>query len=125
MDDNAFSSLNLYEAPGHQSSRLQCCRIWYNFAIRQLELSNAIARPQLQLVQVAAILTLCNFHFGENFQESNLTSLAINTARELKMDRLGSESNFPSRISRIPEWNSIEKRELGRRLWWTLVICDW
>lgn len=125
MDDNDFSSLKLYETQGQRSDRLRCCRTWYNFSIRQLELSNATARPQLQLVQVTAILTLCNYHFGESFQENNLTSLAINTARELKMDRLGSESNFPSRLSKMPEWNSVEKRELGRRLWWTLVICDW
>jgi hypothetical protein len=125
MDDSGFASLKLYETQGHRSNRLQCCHIWYNSAIRQLEMSNATARPQLHLVQVATILTLCNSHFGENFRENNLTSLAINTARELRMDRLGSESNFPSRLSRIFGWNSTEKRELGRRLWWTLVICDW
>lgn len=125
MDDEEFLSLGFHDAQDQPLDRLQICHTWYDSAIRQLELSNAMARPQLCLVQVAAILTLCNSHFGENFRESNLTSQAINTARELNMHRLGTEASFPSRLRRMPEWDSRAKRELGRRLWWTLVICDW
>ncbi|KAJ5563953.1 hypothetical protein N7513_000195 [Penicillium frequentans] len=125
MDDEEFASLGFHDAQDQPLDHLHICHTWYDSAIRQLELSNAMARPQLSLVQVAAILTLCNSHFGENFRESNLTSQAINTARELNMHRLGTEASFPSRLRRMPEWDSRAKRELGRRLWWTLVICDW
>ena len=125
MDDEDFSALSLHGAYEQSLDPLQLCHTWYDLAFRQLELSNAMARPQLHLIQVTAILTLCNSHFGESFRERSLTSLAINTARELNMHRLGSESSFPHRLARMPEWNTREKRELGRRLWWTLVICDW
>ncbi|KAL4810487.1 hypothetical protein BDV18DRAFT_156847 [Aspergillus unguis] len=101
------------------------CETWYHCAFRQLDLANAIGTPQLQTIQAAAILTLCNSHFGQVFRETNLTSIAINSARALNMHRLGSESSYPNYIESMPEWTTREDREMGRRLWWTITICDW
>jgi hypothetical protein len=111
----------------NDSSDIQkVCEKWYNCAFRQLELANFMTKPHLYTVQVAAILTLCNSHFGEIFREENLAIMAINTARALNMHQLGTESCFPKdSIEFIPEWNTREDRELGRRLWWTITICDW
>ncbi|KAJ5660682.1 uncharacterized protein N7484_000054 [Penicillium longicatenatum] len=98
---------------------------WYCAAFLQLEYSDAMGKPQLHVVQVAAILTLCHSHFGQRYRDINLSSLAQNAARALQMHRLGSESSYPIDLGRIPEWANETGRELGRRLWWTLVICDW
>jgi hypothetical protein len=98
---------------------------WYHAALQQLEYSDAMGKPQLHVVQVAAILTLCHPHFGQRYRDINLSSLAQNTARALQMHRLGSESSYPESLKGIPVWSEETDRELGRRLWWTLVICDW
>jgi hypothetical protein len=104
----------------------ETCGKWYNCAFRHLELANSMATPHLETVQVAAILTLCNSHFGETFRDRNMTSIAITTARALNMHRLGTESSYPKDwIESTPEWSTREGRNLGRRLWWTLTICDW
>ncbi|KAJ5833640.1 hypothetical protein N7474_001951 [Penicillium riverlandense] len=101
------------------------CHHWYRAALQHLEYSDAMGKPRLHVVQVAAILTLCHSHFGQRYRDINLSSLAHNTARALQMHRLGSESSYPKSLERIPEWSEQTGRELGRRLWWTLVICDW
>lgn len=104
----------------------ETCGRWYNCVFKYLELANAVATPHLETVQVAAILTLCNSHFGETFRDRNLTSIAITTARALNMHRLATESSYPKDwIESMPEWCTRENRNLGRRLWWTLTICDW
>lgn len=78
------------------------CHHWYQAALQQLEYSDAMGKPQLHVVQVAAILTLCHPHFGQRHRDINLSSLAQNTARALQMHRLGSESSYPEslRVSR-------------------------
>lgn len=101
------------------------CHHWYRAACLQLEYSDAMGKPQLHVVQVAAILTLCHPHFGQRYRDINLASLARSTAYALQMHRLASESSYPKSLNRIREWADETGRELGRRLWWTLVICDW
>lgn len=115
------------ELPKHGGDMdpIAICRLWYQLAFKQLELSDAMGKSQLHTVQVAAIMTLCNPHFGEGYRGLNLSSLANSTARALKMHLLGGESSYPASLHRIPEWSTQPQRELGRRLWWTLVICDW
>ncbi|KAJ5627321.1 hypothetical protein N7528_004748 [Penicillium herquei] len=64
-------------------------------------------------------------HFGQMEQEYLLLGLATNTARALDMHLLASEERFSQRLAMQLNWGTPENRHLGRRLWWTLVICDW
>lgn len=124
MSDEDTLSLNL---PGVVQSPdpVSVSYHWYREALLQLEYSDAMGKPQLHVVQVAAILTLCHPHFGQKYRNINLLSLAHNTARALQMHRLGSETSYPKSLERISHWSQETGRELGRRLWWTLVISDW
>lgn len=92
---------------------------------RQVALYNVFTKPRLELVQTAAILTLCNSHFGESEREVLLLRSAIGTARALQMHRLGTESTFPRSLCERAKWSTPAGRQLGRRLWWSLAITDW
>ncbi|KAJ5190127.1 uncharacterized protein N7498_009112 [Penicillium cinerascens] len=48
---------------------------WYCAAFLQLEYSDAMGKPQLHVVQVAAILTLCHSHFGQRYRDINLSTV--------------------------------------------------
>ncbi|KAF9885271.1 hypothetical protein FE257_013069 [Aspergillus nanangensis] len=100
-------------------------RIWYDACLRELEMANFTGKASLRAIQAIAILTLCNLNFGEMERESLLHGLAVNAARYLGMHRLGSEGKHPRELASKPLWSCQADRELGRRLWWTLVICDW
>lgn len=100
-------------------------RMWYEASIKELEASNPLTNANLKTVQTVAILTLAHNHFGQMEQEYILLGLAINTARALEMHLLASEDRFSQRLASHPNWSDRESRQLGRRLWWTLVICDW
>ncbi|CAH0033311.1 unnamed protein product [Clonostachys rhizophaga] len=100
-------------------------RLWYTAVLRQLEFCDFIGRPGIHTVQAIAVLNLCSRHLGERQREITLTGIAISTARSLKMHLLGNELSCPERVRQMPEWQSKADRELGRRLWWSLVICDW
>lgn len=104
-------------------SALSCC--WYWAALQELEDSDFIGKPRLSTVQTIAILTLVNSSFGQNDREWMLIGIAVNIGRILNMHLLASESTLSPRIAALTQWRSLEQRNLGRRLWWTLVICDW
>ncbi|KAL4874495.1 hypothetical protein BJY04DRAFT_203819 [Aspergillus karnatakaensis] len=107
------------------SSRDDVGKLWYRTVLRQMELSDFIGRPSLHVVQAIAILNLCSRHLGERQRELTLTAIAISTAKSLKMHMLGNELSCPARIRKMAQWSTQPNRELGRRLWWSLVICDW
>lgn len=121
-EDVSFLNLPMIEQTPYASS---VCHHWYRAACLQLEYSDAMGKPQLHVVQVAAILTLCHTHFGQKFRDVNLSNLARTTAFALQMHRLATESSYNKNLESIPEWADEMNRELGRRLWWTLIICDW
>lgn len=101
-------------------------RMWYEAALKELERSGFLKQASLTSIQALVVLTLCNSNFGEHQQELLLMGLAINMARCLNMHRLGSEATYSREtFSSTPEWSTVAERELGRRLWWTLVVCDW
>lgn len=106
-------------------STLPVARTWYEAALDELDASRPLAHPNLRTVQTVAVLTLCHSHFGQTEREYLLVGMAVNTARCLNMHLLGSEPNFPPHLRRLPEWSAVEDRQMGRRLWWTLVVCDW
>lgn len=110
---------------GESERGVDIARMWYEAAIRELEASSPLTQPSIQSVQTVAILTLAHSHFGQMEQEYLLLGMAINTARCLEMHLLGSEAQFSKRLALKEIWSTPENRQLGRRLWWTLVICDW
>jgi hypothetical protein len=97
---------------------------WYETALRELNRSDFFSKPQLSTVQTIAILMLLHRNFGEAHRESFLLGLAVNVARSLGLDHLGQEDTN-LRTNRSSQLTDQKDRELGRRLWWNLVICDW
>lgn len=97
----------------------------YDHALEQLHESNFLDEPRLETVQTIAILTLSFRSYDGDEKEWLLLGVAINAARCIKMNRLGSETSYAYTAAERPEWSTASGRELGRRLWWTLVICDW
>ncbi|KAH7146510.1 hypothetical protein EDB81DRAFT_795399 [Dactylonectria macrodidyma] len=100
-------------------------RYWYWAALQDLDDNDFLGTPKLSTIQVIAILTMVNSSFGQNSREWMLMAVAVNMARMFHMHRLGSEQTLSPSIAKLPQWRTIGKRNLGRRLWWTLVICDW
>jgi hypothetical protein len=102
-------------------------QIWYEAALIELSHSKFLSKPRLSTVQTLAILNLLHRNFGESHREYFLLGLAINTARILGLDHLKKESvDFDGATTYLGgNAGGRSDRELGRRLWWTLVICDW
>lgn len=70
-------------------------------------------RYDVRSVQAIAILGLCFNIFGDYNLYQTMWACAVQIARHLGMDTEGS--------NRDPAFD----QERSRRLWWTLVICDW
>lgn len=69
-------------------------------------------RDDVLTVQVIAVLGICFNTLGEYKLYKNLWSCAIRIAQGLGMDK-----PMVSNLTIRPE--------LCRRLWWTLIICEW
>jgi hypothetical protein len=119
--------LNLYQY--HQQDEMRYAvhtsRLWYEVALKEVERYGCSGTASLRLVQALSVLTLCHSNFGEPQREWLFTGWAASIARCLDMHRLGSEVAYSKAIAERPEWSTMEKRELGRRVWWTYVIRDW
>lgn len=99
--------------------------VWYEAAFTELGHSGYFSKPQLSTVQSLAILMILHRNFGESHREYFLLGLAVNVARTLGLDHLGHEGPDFQVSGNRRNWKDRRDRELGRRLWWTLVICDW
>lgn len=130
MDEQEIDGLQLlYESFSSQppSSELSpgknpatWCRTWYDAALRELYLSDYTRKPAISTVQAVAILNLVHKNLGETSREYILHGMAVNIARLIGIDRLGEESPSTAR-----ENSNQAQLRTHRRLWWTLVICDW
>lgn len=100
-------------------------RAWYAAVFKELNYADFLGKPTLSTIQTLAILPLIHRNFGEAEREYILLAVAINAAKSLQMDLLGREGSPLPRPLINPYWKDRTNRELGRRLWWTLVICDW
>lgn len=133
MVENASSELHyLHEgfsgqqAPASAANGLvEVSHTWYEATLRELNRSNFFSKPQLSTVQALGILGLLHRNFGEMYREYFLLGLAINVARTLGLDHLSQEGNNVQAFGKACRWKERADRELSRRLWWTLVICDW
>lgn len=135
MDENDYLDIH-YIHEGFSGNRrpavisegddiLAISHAWYEAVFKELNYSDFLGKPNLATVQTLAILSLVHRNFGEAQREYTLLGVAINTARMLGLDRLGHEGQPGRRLSNAPHWAERKHRVLGRRLWWTLVICDW
>jgi hypothetical protein len=120
-----FSGRSRPTSVSNSEGMLQISHAWYNAVFQELDLANYLSKPKLGTVQTLAICTTLHRNFGQPDREYVLLGVAINVARTLGMDRLGSEATCPKHLKTRVEWATWSRRELGRRLWWTLVICDW
>jgi hypothetical protein len=100
-------------------------RVWYDTSLQCLNAADFTGQPALSNIQTLAIATLLNRNLGESQRDYILLGLAINSARTIGMDWLGCENDATRTSVSCDLWADRSTRELGRRLWWTLVICDW
>ncbi|KAL2783946.1 hypothetical protein BJX66DRAFT_349014 [Aspergillus keveii] len=110
---------------GEADPGVALARIWSEAAMDELDASRPLACPTLRTVQTFAVLTLCHGSFGQMERQYLLLGTAIHTARCLNMHLLANEASYPPHLRQRPEWRTAQDRHLGRRLWWTLVVCDW
>lgn len=101
-------------------------RMWYEASLQELHNIGFLRTPRIECVQTILVLTLCTSNNGDHQQEWIMLGACINMARAMDMHRLGTEQSFDVQIATTrPDWATPAGRELGRRLWWNIVICDW
>ncbi|OHE98579.1 hypothetical protein CORC01_06030 [Colletotrichum orchidophilum] len=89
-------------------------RQWYKAALFCLEEADYMRTSTVRPVQAIAVLGMCFHNFGDSGLYRHLWSCAIRIARNLGLD--GSRATNPCSELGV---------EAQRRLWWTLVICEW
>lgn len=88
-------------------------RHWYDGAILCLQKADFMRIPLLGTVQTIAILGMCYNHFGDGELGSHMWSCGIRVAQRLDLDKSSANSSLPMSLHG------------QRRLWWTLMICEW
>ncbi|PYI04077.1 hypothetical protein BO78DRAFT_373822 [Aspergillus sclerotiicarbonarius CBS 121057] len=102
----------------------ELCRTWCEAALKELNYASYLSKPSISTVQALAILNIVHKNLGESSREYTLHGLAVNVARLIGIDRLGEHHERPT--CPVKDTGLIrEHRNVHRRLWWTLVICDW
>ncbi|KAH8897558.1 hypothetical protein GQ53DRAFT_837454 [Thozetella sp. PMI_491] len=89
-------------------------RNWYDAALSFLDRADFMQNPSIHSVRSIAILGIVFNHVGDVRRHSNLWSVAIRQAQQLRM---GTDSGH--------ENETYTQQQARRRLWWTLVLCDW
>lgn len=89
-------------------------RNWYNAALYFLDRGDFTQRPHINTVQTIVILGMLFTNMGDISRQKILWSVAIRVAQQLK---LGNDSAH--------EHESFFDQQVRRRLWWTIVICEW
>jgi hypothetical protein len=87
---------------------------WYGASLYYLNASEYMRKLDVRTVQAIAILNICYNNFGDYNLFRSMWAVAIQIALKLGM---GSK-NGPHRDIGLTQ-------EQSRRLWWTLIICEW
>ncbi|KAK1687495.1 hypothetical protein BDP55DRAFT_630687 [Colletotrichum godetiae] len=87
---------------------------WYKTALFCLEETDYMRTSTIRPVQAIAVLGMCFHNFGDSGLYRHLWSCAIRIARNLGLD-----------CSHATHLASELGLEAQRRLWWTLIICEW
>ncbi|KAJ3998905.1 fungal-specific transcription factor domain-containing protein [Lentinula boryana] len=94
----------------------------YNAAQACLYVSDFIGNHSLEALQCLILMGVYQQNLDEADSHWALLGSAIKMAQNLGISKLGSESdNKP--YSGI--WTSVIKREVARRVWWSLIFNDW
>ncbi|OGM41154.1 hypothetical protein ABOM_009838 [Aspergillus bombycis] len=120
----SFSVRDPSVRPSLGRGSIELSRSWRAAALKELNYANYTGKPSLRTVQTLAILNVIHKNLGESDQEYILHGTAVNVARLIGLDRLGHDRGTASTHMDNLESNSSQQNVL-RRLWWTLVVCDW
>ncbi|KAF1923823.1 uncharacterized protein M421DRAFT_74518, partial [Didymella exigua CBS 183.55] len=109
MSDDDFAQS---EAP--LASRSQLTWNWYSAALFYMDQGDFSQKLQIHVVQAIAVLGNVASTIGETHRHLSLWAVAIRVAQQLNLgcDEMNLSEN-------------IVQQESRRRLWWTLVICEW
>lgn len=87
---------------------------WYDSAIYFLHQGDYLRNHDIRTVQTIAILGIVFSNVGDSKLQEVMWAGAIRIAQSLRMDDEGANL-----------YESSIMRQVRRRLWWTLVICEW
>ncbi|KAJ4501240.1 fungal-specific transcription factor domain-containing protein [Lentinula lateritia] len=94
----------------------------YNAAQACLYVSDFIGNHSLEALQCLILMGVYQQNLDEADSHWALLGSAIKMAQNLGISRLGSESDNKTYTG---IWTSVIKREVARRIWWSLVFNDW
>lgn len=89
-------------------------RNWYNAALFFLDKGDFTGRPHINTVQAITILGIIFHNMGDISRHKTLGSVALRMAQQLKLG-----DDFAQ------QEESFSEQQVRRRLWWTLIICEW
>lgn len=89
-------------------------RNWYESALLFLDRADYMKTPDMRTTQAIAILNIVFNNVGDVHRHQNMWTVAIRQAQQLGLD--SDEENADE---------SYCEQQIRRRLWWTLVICEW
>ncbi|EFX04942.1 c6 zinc finger domain containing protein [Grosmannia clavigera kw1407] len=110
MDDEEANQLGLLALNYDYTTLL---RNWYDASLFCLHQADFMRRLDMRTVQAVAILGICFVNFGDKHLYESIWACAFSIAQRLGLDQPG--------VSAADGMS----QEARRRLWWTLVICDW
>ena len=87
---------------------------WYESSLFFLDRADFTQNPSVSAVKTIAILGIVFNNVGDVNRHRALWSVALQQAQQLKM---GVDSDN--------QRETYVEQQLRRRLWWTLIICDW
>ncbi|KAF9073319.1 fungal-specific transcription factor domain-containing protein [Rhodocollybia butyracea] len=94
----------------------------YNAAQACFYVSDFIGNHSLEALQCLILMGIYQQNLDEADAHWALLGSAIKMAQNLGISRLGSESDNRSYSGM---WSSVVKREIARRIWWSLIFNDW
>ncbi|KAL6252394.1 hypothetical protein RBB50_000113 [Rhinocladiella similis] len=109
MDENLASDIDL---PIDDTNRL--VENWYHAALYCLYQADYVRIPDIRNVQAIAILNIVFTNLGDGCAYPIIWATAIRIAQALRLDE--DEEHLSETLA---------EQQLRRRLWWTLVICEW
>ena len=109
---NIYVDFKIFTAKSFLDNHHMLTRTWYSSALYCLEAADFMRREDIRTVQTVAILGICFNNFGDFNLNSMMLCCAIRIGQKLGMHR-----DNPA----VPGL----KQECCRRLWWTLMICEW
>ncbi|KAJ7665424.1 hypothetical protein DFH06DRAFT_1390944 [Mycena polygramma] len=100
----------------------ELARRMYTAAQACLYYDEFIGSHSLEHLQCIILMGLYQQNLDESDAHWALMGTAIKIAQNLGLSRLGSEGEGRQYSG---AWGSLVKREMGRRIWWTLIWDDW